>query len=196
MTLEILGVVVGLLYLWLEYKANWWLWIAGTVMPAIYLFVYYDTGLYADMAISIYYIVASVYGLVCWFSHKSRGGESVPKPISYTPRRIWLPLALITLLVWFTVAWLLIEFTDSTVPWADAATTALSVSAMWMLAKKYVEQWIVWAVADVGCCALYCYKDLWVTGGLYLLYAVIAVLGYRKWIAFMKDEINNEGGRD
>ena len=56
---------------------------------------------------------------------------------------------------------------------------------MWMLARKYVEQWLVWIAADVACAVLYVYKDLWFTGGLYLIYAVVAVLGYRKWKRLM-----------
>ena len=64
--LEIAGVIIGLLYLYLEYHANVWLWIVGVIMPAIYIFVYYDAGLYADMWISVYYILASVYGLIVW----------------------------------------------------------------------------------------------------------------------------------
>ena len=70
--LEIAGVLIGLLYLYLEYRASSWLWIAGVIMPAIYIFVYYDAGLYADMGISIYYILASVYGLVIWIKERDR----------------------------------------------------------------------------------------------------------------------------
>ena len=62
-TLEIIGTIVGLVYLWLEYRASIYLWIAGIIMPAIYIFVYYDAGLYADFGINIYYLAAAVYGL-------------------------------------------------------------------------------------------------------------------------------------
>ena len=54
--LEIIGTLVGLLYLWLEYRASIYLWIAGIIMPAVYIFVYYDAGLYADFGINIYYL--------------------------------------------------------------------------------------------------------------------------------------------
>ena len=60
--LEIIGTLVGLVYLWLEYKASIWLWIASIIMPAIYIFVYYEAGLYADFGINIYYLGAAVYG--------------------------------------------------------------------------------------------------------------------------------------
>ena len=59
--LDILGFVVGLVYLWLEYKASIWLWLAGIVMPAIDLFLYYKAGLYADFGMAVYYCLAGGY---------------------------------------------------------------------------------------------------------------------------------------
>ena len=64
--LEIIGTIIGLLYLWLEYRASIYLWIAGIIMPAIYIFVYYKAGLYADFGINIYYLLAAVYGWIIW----------------------------------------------------------------------------------------------------------------------------------
>lgn len=183
--LEVAGTVVGLVYLWLEYRASAWLWVASIAMPAIYLVVYYEAGLYADLGISVYYILASVYGLLCWLRGGSAVSESDSRTISVTPRSVYLPVTLIFLVVFVVIGYILSRFTDSTVPWADAFTTALSIIAMWMLARKYVEQWLVWIVADVTCAGLYVYKDLWFTGGLYLLYAIIAVFGYRKWKRLM-----------
>lgn len=186
--LEIIGTAIGIIYLWLEYKANAWLWVASIAMPAIYIKVYYDAGLYADLGISIYYILASVYGLLCWLKGKgaaSDGGEQTSGK-THTPRSRWLPLAAIFVAIFLVIGFILSRFTDSTVPWADSFTTALSIVAMWMLARKYVEQWIVWIVADVACGVLYVYKDLPFTAALYLAYAVIAVFGYRKWKRIMK----------
>lgn len=178
--LELAGTVTGMVYLWLEYRASVWLWAASIAMPAIYLVVYYDAGLYADLGISMYYILASVYGLVCWL-RGARGDNADDYKIMHTPKRAYMPLTLIFAAVFAVIGFFLSRFTDSTVPWADAFTTAMSIIAMWMLARKYVEQWLVWIVADVACAGLYVYKDLWFTGGLYLLYAVVALFGYRKW---------------
>lgn len=184
--LEITGTALGLLYLYLEYKADAWLWIVGIAMPAIYLKVYYDAGLYADFGISVYYILASIYGLGYWLRGKLYGNKEKREPvISHTPRRLRIPLTLATLALFCLIGWILDNFTDSTVPWADAFTTALSIVAMWMLARKYLEQWIVWIMADVGCSLLYVYKGLWFTAALNLLYSVIAILGYRKWKRLM-----------
>jgi thiamine pyrophosphokinase len=151
-------------------------------MPAIYIFVYYEAGLYADTGINVYYLLAALYGWVLW---KRGSGKTKELPITHTPARVLLPVSLVLITTFFIVAWLLINYTDSNVPWADSFITALSIVGMWMLAKKYVEQWLVWMVVDVVCCGLYVYKDLYFTSGLYGLYAVIAIFGYSKWKRMM-----------
>ena len=69
--LEIIGTLVGLIYLWLEYKASIWLWVANVIMPAIYVFIYYQAGLYADFGINIYYLIISFYGIFWWWKGRS-----------------------------------------------------------------------------------------------------------------------------
>lgn len=182
--MELLGTIVGLIYLWLEYKASIYLWIAGIVMPAIYLFVYYEAGLYADFGINVYYLLAAVYGWIVWRSGKTKDAPELP--ITRMPRSYWLPLLVVFTLVFVGIAWLLITQTDSTVPWADSFTTALSIVGMWMLARKYLQQWWVWIVVDAACSALYIYKELYFTAVLYALYAIIAIFGYFKWKKMME----------
>ena len=188
--IEILGTLVGLAYLWLEYRASIYLWIASIIMPAIYLVVYYNAGLYADFGINIYYLAIAIYGWAAWrFGFKLFGRndevQNQELPITHTPRKVWAVAALASCALTFIIAWVLISFTDSTVPWADAFTTALSVVGMWMLARKYIEQWWVWLIVDVACVALYIYKDLYFTAALYALYAIVAIFGYRKWKQIM-----------
>ena len=77
---------------------------------------------------------------------------------------------------------------DSTVPWADSFTTALSIVGMWMLARKYIEQWWVWCIVDVASSALYVYKELYFTAALYAVYAIISIFGYYKWKKMMHNE--------
>ncbi len=187
--LEIAGTLAGVVYLWLEYRASAWLWVASIVMPAIYLKVYYDAGLYADFGISVYYIVASVYGLVYWLRHRDdEPGKEDSAGIIPTPRNRYLPILAAFTVIFVVIGLILSRLTDSTVPWADAFTTALSIVALWMLARKYVEQWLVWIAADVAMAILYAYKGLWLTGGLYLAYAVVAVAGYLKWKSMMNED--------
>ena len=181
--LEMAGVLTGLLYLWLEYRASIYLWPVSIVMPAIYTVVYFKAGLYADSRINIYYMLAAVYGWCMWCG--KRGNSQKKRNITCMPLRFYALSALVGMLLFFPMGWLLASFTDSDVPWWDSLTTALSVVALWMLARKYVEQWLLWIVVDVLCCALYVYKELYPTAALYGLYAVIAVFGYMKWKKMM-----------
>lgn len=192
--LEILGTLVGLIYLWLEYRASIWLWVANVVMPAIYVVVYYQAGLYADFGINIYYLLVSVYGILYWWKGRQGGDVQSSKEvqelaISHTPGQMWARLGIISLVLFLLIAFILISSTDSTVPWLDSFTTALSIVAMWMLARKYVEQWLVWIVVDAVSAGLYIYKELYFTAGLYALYTVIAYFGYVEWKRLMKSSM-------
>lgn len=190
--LEILGVITGVIYLWLEYRASIYLWITGIIMPAIYIFVYYDAGLYADFGINIYYLLIALYGWFVWkrgftlFGKKRTTEQELP--ISYTPRSTWLWVTAAYIIAQLFIAWLLINYTDSTVPWADSFTTALSIVGMWMLARKYIEQWWVWCIVDVASSALYIYKGLNFTAILYAVYAIISIFGYYKWKRMMNND--------
>ena len=191
MFLEILGVITGVIYLWLEYRASIYLWIAGIIMPAIYLSVYYNAGLYADFGINIYYLLIAIYGWVAWKTGFTLFGSKEPKKelrISHTPHRRWIKVAVAFVVAMLLIAYILISHTDSTVPWSDSFTTALSIVGMWMLARKYIEQWWVWCVVDVASSALYIYKGLHFTAILYAVYAIIAIFGYFKWKKLMQNE--------
>lgn len=187
--LEILGTIVGLLYLYWEYKGDIKLWIAGIIMPAISLYVYYDSGLYADFGINIYYLVVAIYGWVLWqFGVKGHSGEVHELQIRHTPVRCYLSLALVFVLLWLCIAQVLIHFTNSNVPWIDAFTTSLSIVGMWMLARKWIEQWWVWLVVDMVSSGLYIYKGIYFYAALYAFYCVIVFFGYRKWLTLMSEQ--------
>ncbi len=183
--LEIVGALVGLVYLWLEYRASVWLWAANVVMPAIYILVYLGSGFYADMAINIYYLLASLYGWIVWRRSHEGGGEL---PITTTPRQLVWPLVAVFVVAMIVIWTILTNFTDSTVPIGDSFTTALSIVALYMLAHKWVEQWLVWLVVDLVCSLLYLHKGLYPTAILYGLYTVLAWVGYCRWLKVMKNE--------
>ena len=184
--LDILGFVVRLVYLWLEYKASIWLWLAGIIMPAIDLFLYYKAGLYADFGMAIYYCLAGIYGFLAWKYFKS-SNKKTEFPITRFPKKLIIPATAIALTLWAAIWWILIKYTDSTVPVADAFTTALSIVALWALSRKYAEQWLIWLVVDLVCCVLYVRKGIPFKASIYGLYSVVAVLGYRKWLRVLQD---------
>ena len=102
------------------------------------------------------------------------------------PLHYLLPLTAVFAATFAGIAWILINFTDSNVPLLDSFTTALSIIGMWMLARKYVEQWWAWIVVDAVSAGLYVYKGLDFTAALYALYTIIAIFGYFKWKKMMK----------
>ncbi|MBQ9644919.1 MAG: nicotinamide mononucleotide transporter [Prevotella sp.] len=181
--LDILGFTVGLIYLYLEYRASIWLWLASVVMPAVDMVLYYRAGLYADFGMAIYYCVAAIYGYAVWrFGAKKERREL---PISHFPSRLVVPVGLLLLSIWWAIWWFLSRHTNSTVPVTDAFTTALSIVALWALARKYAEQWLMWLVVDAICCALYIYKGIPFKACIYGIYTLFAIFGYRKWLTMM-----------
>ena len=183
--IEIAGAVIGLLYLYLEYRASVYLWPVGVIMPLFYIYIFFVSRFYADMGIYIYYLFASIYGWIRW--NKSASQEQ-SLAISHMPFRYW-SVALPALSILFAgIAWILIRFTDSPVPFGDSFTTALSIVAMWMLANKYIEQWGLWIVVNVVSCGLYAWKGLYPTALLYVVYSIVPVFGYFKWKQLMLSE--------
>lgn len=178
-SIEIIGAVIGLLYLYLEYKANKWLWPVGVVMPLVYVWIFFQSRFYADMGINIYYFFASIYGWIYWTRHKRQ--EEGELPVTHTPRRHLLPLTVTGIALFAAIAFILVRYTDSPVPYGDSFTTALSILGMWLLARKQVEQWLFWFVVNVVSCGLYLWKGLYPTSILFAIYSVISVFGYFKW---------------
>lgn len=114
------------------------------------------------------------------------GGSSEELPITFFPRRLILRTLGFFLLAWAATYYVLVAYTNSTVPLLDSFTNALSFVGLWALARKYVEQWLFWIAVDVVCCYLYVVKGIPFKAGLYGLYVVIAVLGYIKWKGLAK----------
>lgn len=188
--IEIVAAIIGLTYLFLEYKANVWLWPVGILMSVFYVIVYTTGKFYADAALQVYYIGANAYGLLKWTAsrrHKGVSNEfgSEELTICRTPKRLWLPLLLVSIGLWMLLFLILRNFTDSPVPLGDAFTTSLSIVAMWMLSRKYLEQWLFWVIVNVVCVALYFWKGLYPTAILYTVYVIVAVLGYFRWKRLM-----------
>lgn len=184
--LDIVTTVLGLVYIYLEYKASIALWIVGIIMPAMDIYLYWSHGLYADTGMAVYYTIAAIYGYVVWKYGKKRGqAEKTKMPITHFRRRLILPTLALFLLAWLAIYMILVRFTNSDVPVTDSFANALSFVGLWALARKYLEQWIVWIIVDAVLSALYVYKGIPFKAGLYALYVGIAVAGYFKWKTLM-----------
>jgi nicotinamide mononucleotide transporter len=180
--LDIITTILGLIYIWLEYKASIALWIVGIIMPALDIVLYWQHGLYGDAAMACYYTVAAIYGYCIWrFCKKRNQREGEPMPVTHMRKSLYLPTLVFFLLAWAATWYVLVTWTNSNVPCLDAFTNALSFVGLWTLARKYVEQWLFWIIVDIVCTYLYISKGIPFKAGLYGLYVIIAIAGWKKW---------------
>ena len=179
---ELVGACTGITYLILEIKQNMWLWPIGLLNAVFYAIIFFSGGLYAITTLQLYYIVMMIYGWWYW-ARSSKDATQTAEPFKpeHVPARLWIYLIVASLLIWVGYYWVLIRFTDSTVPIWDAMTTSMSIVGTWMLAKKYIEQWWVWIAVNIFSVGLYYSQGLHVTAVLYAFYAAMAVVGLIKW---------------
>ncbi len=176
--LDLLTTILGLIYIWLEYRASIWLWLIGIIMPALDIVLYWQHGLYGDSGMACYYTLAAIYGFIVW---KWGTSEKKELPITHMPSRLYMPTIMFFLAAWVVTFYILIRWTNSTVPLLDSFTNALSFVGLWALARKYLEQWFFWIVVDIVCAILYVQKGIPFKAALYALYVIIAIAGYFKW---------------
>lgn len=179
--IEVLGVVTSLIYLYFSVRQIIWLWPFGILSSALFIWIFFSSRFYADMGLQVYYVGISIYGWIYWLGGSNRDSPREKLAVTRISRKqIWM-LALIGMALFFGIVTILKFFTDSDVPWGDGFTTAASIVATWMLARKILEHWLVWILVDFVAAALYFYKGLHPSFVLYVIYAVIAVLGYIQW---------------
>lgn len=178
--IEIIGAAIGLVYICLEYKASYWLWVAGIGMSLFYVVVYAHWEFYAYMATNIYYVGANTYGLWAWKRSKEKQGEESPDRIKAAPKKLILPLLGIYLALNIAIYFLL-TLTNSEVALADSFLTSLSIIAMWMMAKKYYHQWLPWIVVNISSVFIFFHTGMIPTGILYVFYSVVSIMGFFNW---------------
>lgn len=178
--IENVAVITGLAYIFLSVRQNIWCWLFGIISSALYLIVFFNSKIYADMALQFYYVIMGVYGWVHWARLDSIHTDAALPVAKLSVKLGWI-LSLITVVLFFVIALLLIHFTDSPVPWIDAFTTALSFVATWMLARKILEHWIIWIVVDAVSMGLYLYRGLYSSIILFGVLTFLAVLGFIQW---------------
>jgi nicotinamide mononucleotide transporter len=177
--IEIVGAILSLIYLYLSIKQKVSLWFFGIISSLFYIVIFFQTKFYADMSLQFYYVVISIYGWIKWKSVSQSTGEELPT--TQMSKRLILNLCVATLLIYIVYFVILSKFTDSTIPKADSLVGALSIVGTWMLARKLIENWFVWIIADSLCVGLYIYKGLYPTVILFVIYTIMSVVGYMQW---------------
>lgn len=183
--IEITGAIIGLLYLYFEYKADIWMWPTGIAMSSFYTYVYVKATFYAFACINIYFIMAGIYGWIKW-QKAAKKGSQMEINLRNTPTRLYIPLVIASIITFAIIAYILNTFTDSHVVYGDTFVTTLSITAIWMLAQRYVEQWLLLIVVNVVSVILYFTQDLYPTSIMYLVYSIVSVFGYLRWRNLIK----------
>lgn len=185
---EVLGAVLGVVYIIFSIRQSILTWVTGLATSVLYIVVFFQAKFYADMGLQFYYVFISIYGWYMWTRGNSQDHDYA-LPVSRI-KQIFAFKAVLVTVVLFAGIWALLEYhTDSPVPVMDAATTALSITATYMLARKIMEHWLIWIVVDLVSAGLYIYKDLWPTAILFLIYTIMAIAGYIQW---KKDYLNHQ----
>jgi nicotinamide mononucleotide transporter len=176
--IEVLGFLTGVGCVWLAARENIWNWPVAIVNAISFIIVFFGAKLYADCGLQMVYVAISIYG---WWSWLHGGRDRSELPVTRA-RPGSMPLfALATMVSTAILMLLLRRFTDSTVPFWDALTTAISLTAQYMLARKIIDNWWLWLAADVIYVALYIYKGLYLTAVLYVIFFALCVVGLVRW---------------
>lgn len=178
---EVVGAILSLIYLYLSIREKSALWVFGFLSSALYIFVFFESKLYADMSLNFYYLGVSIYGWINWHRKTGKEDDSV-LPVTWITGKKQISEYVIGILAVYLAYYLVLEFlTDSPIPVADSIVGALSIIATWMLAKKKIENWLVWIVVDAFAAGLYFYKGLYPTAVLFIVYTIMAGVGYYQW---------------
>ena len=175
---EVLAVITGIISVYLSTRENIWSWPTALVNVALYFVVFYETKLYADMGLQVVYFVLSLYG---WYEWLYGGENRTELHVSRSSPALGARLAMIGIACVAVLGTVLARFTDAALPYIDSATASTSLVAQWMMTRKILENWAVWAAVDVVYIAMFVFKRLYLTAGLYAVFLVLAVMGYIQW---------------
>ena len=175
---EIVGVVTGILGVWLTTRQKIWCWPVGLVSVVAFIVVFFRAKLYAAMGLQFVYVGLIAYG---WYSWLHGGAGHRALVVSRLPRRLVALLAMAGAGASLVLGFWLGRRTDEALPYLDGFTTSFSLIAQWMQARKHLENWLVWVVVDVVYVGMSLSQGLTLTAGLYVIYICLALLGLRDW---------------
>jgi len=178
--IELIAAALGLVAIVLQIRQHILYWPVSIVLVSLYIFVYINAKLYADMSLQVYYLAISFYGWYHWAFGKRKDSEE-KLPVSFASLKVMIFSFLIAVALFWTISAILIHYTDSDLPYWDAFTTALSFVATWMLARKIIENWLIWIAVDAVSVGIYIFKGLYPTAILFTVLTILAVAGYNSW---------------
>jgi len=178
--LELAAMISGVLGVWLTMKQNVLCFPVGMINVGLYAFLFFTPGirLYADALLQCIYFFLLIYGWYKWSGGNTHKELAIPSSMS---KPEWKNVILIAIPSALVLGTFLQAFTNADLAWADSSLTVLSLIAQWMIAKKKIENWMLWILADICYIPLYIYKDLPLTAFLYFLFLMLAIKGLKEW---------------
>ncbi len=178
--LELIAVFFGLLSVWFAKNNNIAVYPTGIISTLIFVYLLYQQNLMGDMLINGYYFIMSIYGWYIWSRNKK--GESIYK-ISYlnSSDKIKSIILFVISIVFVLTIYFTVEIKLTIIPIIDTLTTGIFFVGMWMMAKRKIENWIMWIIGDLISIPLYFYKGMFFTSLQYLIFTIIAIYGILSW---------------
>lgn len=174
---EIVAVTTGLLCVYLAAKNNIWNWPFAILSVSIYIFIFYEARLFADMGLQFYLLAMNIYG---WYYWSKKHVGDVKQPVIHLKKNEALLTALGVALITVFLGSVL-KYTPASYPYLDSFCAACSLAAQLLLARKVLENWLIWIFVDVVYVGIYIFKDLHLTAIMYAIYVVLALIGYLDW---------------
>ncbi len=179
--IEVLAAIFSLICVWLNMRVSIWGWLFSIVAAGLYLKIFIDTKLVGSAIIQIMFIILSFYGLYCWFFDNQLDSKKEEKIIiKYFPKEKIIQTFIIFAFLLITTIFVL-KYFDGTLVYLDALLLVLSALAQFMLAKKYIENWLFWIFINIIAVIQYISANLYVTAVLYFLLLLMAIKGYFDW---------------
>jgi len=176
--LEISAVILALFYLYFLIQEKIICWFFGIASSLLSIVLFYQTGLYSESLLYLYYVVIGIYGYFLW--RRSSHGDK-PLSIRKIAKTTYLILILAGSLLTALLGYYFKTYADATVPYIDAGTTIFSFIASYLEANKYLDAWLFWIVVNIATLVLYLHLDLFVYSGLTFGYIVFSVVGFLQW---------------
>jgi nicotinamide mononucleotide transporter len=177
--LEVIAFVLAIVMVLLNMRVNPIAWPLAIISSLLYFALFWDSRLYGDASLQIFFAVIALWGWWQWLRGKEADGAALHVR-SLPARGRWQLLAALAV-AWPATGLFLKYYTNTDVPWWDAFPTAASVIGQWLLGRKYVENWLAWVVVNVVSVGLFAYKGLWLTTLLYALFIAMSWMGWRAW---------------
>jgi len=177
--LEVIAFVLALAMVGCNIREIHWGWPLAAISSVLYCALFWRSKLYGDAALQVFFALVAVWGWTQWLRGLRDDGSALV--IARLSRPGVVTCLAVCALLWPATGWFLKAHTDTDVPWWDAFPTAVSVVGQILLARKYLENWLVWAVVNLVSVGLFAWKELWLTAVLYTLFTGLSIVGWRAW---------------